>query len=205
MGGRKMIINKPRPLFRRELKNAPGHPLGNRALVREFPPASKSEAGVDIPDSAKATYNAGILIAAGDQAADQLWDLGVEIGDEVWYAKYAGILEEWQHIVGKDNAGCPHDGAWERVAPDDRRWATTGIVPNDNVTLRECRACGTLKLTEKLIAMTGDDLCVSVDLQQRLERGEMRRERQETAEGKTRYVIVRDEKRIDTFETKGAA
>lgn len=196
-----VIISKPRPLFRRELKLAPAQPLGERVLVREFPIESMSEGGLEMPETARQRYFAGTLIAVGDQAADKLWDLGVEIGDEIWYGKYAGLIEEWHHIVGKDKHRCPHDGAWELVPKDDPRWQEIGAAPNDNMKLRACRACETLRVTERIVVLSVDDLVVDVDLQLRLEQGDMKRVRNEDAEGRTRYQIERLGNRGDSFET----
>lgn len=204
----KVIINKPRPLFRRQLKTGPAHPLGNRVLVREFPVESRSEAGLFKPDEAKEHYYAGTVIGAGDQAADKLYDLGVELGDEVWYAKYAGLLQEWSHIVGRDNRECPHDGAWEFVPnTETKKWGALG-EPNENTKLRECRACGTLRLTERVIVMSVEDLCLDVDLLVRLETGEMVRKRGADDRGRTRYFIERqfpDDHVSDLYQAFGEA
>ena len=195
-----IFVSNPRPLFRRELRHAPGVPLGSRVLVREFAPESKTEGGLAVAETAKERYFAGVIVAAGDQAADKLYDLGVELGDEIWYGKYAGLIQEWQHIVGEDRAGCPHDSAWEYVTKDDKRWAAQG-GHDDNRTLRACRSCGTLKLAERVIVLAVDDLCIDVDLQLRLERGEMERKRGADPEGRTRYFIDHHE-RPDSFERK---
>ncbi len=196
----KLTINNPRPLFRRELRHAPGLPLGNRVLVREFPPESKTEGGLELAEQSKERYFAGTLIAAGDQAADRLYDIGVELGDEVWFGKYAGLIQEWQHLVGEvDVTGCAHDSAWEFVARDDHRWRFAG-TPDDNRNLRSCRTCGTLKVTERVIVMSVDDLCVDVDLQMRLEKGEMLRVRSQDDRGRTRYVTTRVQQAPDGYE-----
>lgn len=195
----KVVVNNPRPLFRRELRDAPGVPLGARVLVREFAAESQSEGGLALAETAKERYFAGTIVAAGDQAADRLYDLGVEIGDEVWFGKYAGLIQEWQHLVGRDNADCPHDSVFEAVTRDDKRWAGLGSK-DDNRTLRACRSCGTLKLTERVIVLAVDDLCVDVDLQVRLERGEVARKRGTDAEGRTRYYIERRHERPDSYE-----
>ena len=148
------MIKKPRPLARLELKNAPAHPLGERVFVREQEPESVTEGGVVIPDDAKKTYFCGTLIAAGDQACDKLYDLGVEIGDEIGYGKYAGIVEEWQHIVKDGDKPCEHSGVWEFFSkPADT-----------NIETRACRGCGALKIAEKIIALSVDDLIFDVDL-----------------------------------------
>lgn len=197
-----VVISKPRPLFRRQLRNAPAHPLGNRVLVREFPVESKTEGGLVKPDVARERYFAGTLIAAGDQAADRLYDLGVEIGDEIWYGKYAGLVQEWQHIVGNDKTACPHEGAWDLIPHSDPRWKSVG-EPNENIKLRSCRACETLMVTERVIVLSVDDMCLNVDLQMRLEVGEMVRVRGQDPDGRTRYVIERRyaDDVVDCFET----
>jgi co-chaperonin GroES (HSP10) len=202
----KVTVNNPRPLFRRELRQAPGVPLGNRVLVREFPPESKTEGGIDLAEVSKERYFAGTLLAVGDQAADKLYDLGVELGDEVWFGKYAGLIQEWQHIVGDiDVEGCAHDSVWERVPKDDHRWRFVG-TPDDNRELRACRSCGTLKLTERVIVMSVEDLCVDVDLQRRLESGEMVRVRGQDSEGRTRYETTRvKDFAVDAYEMRKGA
>lgn len=201
-----VVISKPRPLFRRQLRNAPAHPLGNRVLVREFPVESKTEGGLVKPDVAKERYFAGTLVAAGDQAADRLYDLGVEIGDEIWYGKYAGLVQEWQHIVGDDKPLCPHDSAWDFVPQTDKRWKLVGEA-NENVKLRSCRSCETLLVTERVIVLSVDDMCLNVDLQLRLESGYMVRVRGADAEGRTRYVIERryNDDAVDCYETDSEA
>jgi co-chaperonin GroES (HSP10) len=196
-------IKHARPLFRRKLHQAPAHPLGERVLVWEYPPESRTEGGIEVAEKHQKKYMAGVLIAAGDQAADKLYDMGAEIGDEVWYAQYAGLVEAWQHIVGKDDADCPHDSAWDFVPSDDKRWAPHG-GPNSNRSLRACRSCGTLKLTETVIVMDVADLCLNVNVQERLEGGELVRKRGVGPDGRTLYHLERRGPWADSFETKGA-
>lgn len=197
-------IRRPRPLFRPELKLSPGHPLGERVIVREFPVESQTEGGIAIAEVAKEHHFAGTLVAAGDQAADTLYDIGVEIGDEIWYAKYAGVIQKWQHIVaeGTDPA-CAHDSTWDFVTKDDPAWKTIAAgEPNENMELRSCRSCGAKKLSERVIFLSVDDVAIDVDLQVRLERGEVSRVRMVDSEGKPRYVLKRPDDHVDTFEMK---
>lgn len=196
----RLTVKNPRPLFRRNLRMAPGHPRGDRIIVREFPVESTTEGGLALADTAKERYMAGTIVAAGDQAADAMWDGGDLIGDEIWYAKYAGVIQEWQHIAGKDDLNCAHDGSWDYVPAEDKRWLETEFVPNENTKLRACRTCGTLKVSERVIVMAVSDIHVNVDLQCRLEAGTMRRVRGHTADLKTKYFIERDDER-DCFET----
>lgn len=197
------IISKPNPLFRPELRKAPAHPMGARVLVREFPVGSKTEGGIDVADTAKKRYMAGELIAVGDQAADKLYDLGCEIGDEVWYAQYAGLVEEWQHIVAEgSDTNCVHDSTWEFVPKTDKAWTDLVGEPNDNMQMRSCRGCGAIKLAERVLVLSVDDLILNVDVQARLERGDLWRLRGEDTEGRTRYTIERPKDHEDTFEIR---
>lgn len=208
-----MIVNKANPIFRAELKTAPGHPMGNRVLVRPHPIAGQTEGGLHKPDEAKQRHMAGVLIAVGDMAADSLYDLGVEVGDEVWYGRYAGLIEEWQHIVREGKGECTHLGVWEAVpkrtssvtaeiVKHDPRW--DGLNPHDENELRECRGCGALRLSERLLIMDKEDIVIDVDLRVRIERGEVERVRGKSADGKTRYGLIRHQAYVDTLEHRRA-
>jgi len=211
-------IKKPRPIFRRNLRKAPAHPIDDRILVRENAPESVTQTGLAVPESAKERAMNGVLIAAGDAAADYLYDRGIELGDVILYAKYAGVVEEWQHIVGPDNGDCEHDSAWDHVPrPSDTldalrggkdkdvilaamKWEIAG-GNNENVELRECRTCKTLRATERMIVMSCKDVLMSVDLQERLESGAMARYRGIDSDDKTRFYIRRLQPRPDCYGT----
>ena len=194
-----MIVSKSQALFRPELRKAPAHPLGERVFVRPLPIATTTESGLEIADIAKKRQFSGRLIAVGDQAADKLWDLGVRLGDEIWYAQYAGIIEEWQHLLSEGEGACPHDSAWDFIPREDKRWSLVAH-PDSEMQLRSCRSCGAVKVSERVIMMSCEDIVCDVDLQVRLDRGEMKRIRKYDTEGKTRYVIHQPED-SDTFET----
>lgn len=213
-------IKNPRPLFRRILRQAPAHPAGERILVRELPPESVTEGGIALAEQGKERMMAGIIVTAGDQAADIMYDGGHELRDLIMYAKYAGVVQEWQHIVGDDDLRCAHDGGRDQVpAPSPtleglrasetamerkeretraRKWEIAGGA-HDNVTLRECRACGTLILSERMILMSVQDIHLNVDLQERLETGAMIRYRGVDSDGRTRHYIKRLQRRPDCF------
>lgn len=196
-----LLLSKADPLFRSDLRLAPAKPLGSRCFILPKPVTKTTEGGLVKPETAMERTFAGILLQAGDQAADKLYDLDCRIGDEVWYGKFAGVIEEWQRIV-KDGEGkaCEHDSVWEIVPRDDKRWSA--VKGHDiDMELRSCRMCGALKLAQRVVIIDAEDLVCSVDAQARMERGETRRVRDKDADGRTRYVI---EGLVDTFETKGA-
>lgn len=204
-------VKNPRPLFRRNLREAPAAPRGERILVRETPPESVSEGGLATPDDAKMRCMSGHIVAAGLKARDVMHDADDRIGDLVLYTKYAGVVHDWQHIVGEDVLTCAHDGARDRIPEPSvldalrkdeskaekkeredraRKWETAGGY-HDNITLRECRACGTLIVSERLIVMSVDDITMNVDAQERIEAGETAVVRGETADGQTQHVVER--------------
>jgi len=209
-------IRKPRPVFRRSLRQAPAQPIDDRVLVKENKPEDESEGGLAVAEASKERAMHGVLFAAGDAAADYFYDRGIELGDTVYYAKYAGVVEQWQHIVGPDNQDCAHDGAWDIVsrpsptlgmlsddraredADRERKWSAVG-GPSDNIDLRECRTCGTLIASERVIAMSCKDVLMSVELQERLESGAMVRYRGVDSDGKTRHYVERKAPRPECF------
>lgn len=208
-------IKTAQPVFRRGLRLAPAHPIDDRILVRENKPKTKTEAGLHIPDSAADRCMNGWIVAVGDAAADYFYDRGIELNDMVHYAKYAGVVEAWPHIVGKDDESCPHEGVWDRIPTPSvtldvlsghdkqvkeilAKWAHVGGV-NENIELRECRACRTLQATERVIVMSCKDVLMSIDLQERLETGVMARYRGVDADGRTRFYIKRLVPRPDFF------
>jgi len=161
----KVQISKPKPFYGKHLRNLPGMPVGERILIRPWPPEEVTEGGIVVADVAKEWINGGTIIGMGDEAAEKLHDRGVYEGDEITYGKYAGVIQEWQHIVpeGEDES-CAHDGAWDVVQKlSEESW------------LRECRGCKTRKITERIIMADAGDVIMSITAQERIERGEMHR------------------------------
>jgi co-chaperonin GroES (HSP10) len=169
---------------RRELglNDLPIQPLGERVAYRQNPPDEESEGGVVVPEVAQHKPFAGVLIAAGLQAMDKLYDMGVEIGDEVWWGKFAGVMEEWDHIVESGNKiGCKHDWARHIV----KRYGTQGF---------KCATCGAVRWIEPIVVGNVDDIMGSVQLAERIRSGKMIVKRgQEKDSGRTTYFIERRE------------
>jgi chaperonin GroES len=69
-------------------------PVGNRILVRPFPPDEMSTGGIIVPDSVKERSNKATVVATGGGIKDHPMRYG--IGDIVFHVKGAGteMLEE---------------------------------------------------------------------------------------------------------------
>jgi len=85
------------------IPTCPYLPAGKVVLIYRLPSESKSAGGIIIPDEHATPKPSGVLVAAGLAARDILADALVEIGDIVWFGKYAG----WEKEVERDplNAG----------------------------------------------------------------------------------------------------
>lgn len=68
----------------------PFQPVFSSIVVWRIPTQEKTAGGLYVPDTAKEPRSRGILLAAGLKALDELVDHGVELGDVVVFAKYAG-------------------------------------------------------------------------------------------------------------------
>lgn len=180
---------KALPMFHPELRRAPGSPSGQRVYIRPFPPPSESDGGLEIPGIAQERPFAGTLLAMGLSAHDKAYDECAELGDEVWWGKFAGILEEWHHIV-KDGSDpkCKH-GDWSYLK-----------TPGDRMQLRGCGLCGAHKLAEPIAVANYDDIITNVTRQVRLESGEIHLVRGQTADGKTNHRYMRKDATLTTTE-----
>ena len=166
-----------------EKDQLPAAPSGHRMLVKPFPPDEK-EGELHIPDIAKVRPNMGIILGAGLTARDQLYDSGHEIGDEVWWGKYAGVIEQWDHIIeeGARHKSCKeHD--WSR-RPETR----------DRMHRWQGEICGSHRLAEPVLVMNVDDILCNVSLQRRIESGVISIIRGKLADGKTQHVLNRKDK-----------
>lgn len=172
-------------------KQAPAAVLGKRIMVRQKPPEAKSPGQIlHIPDTAKSRPFEGLLVGAGDEACDILYDQGVERNDEVWFGKYVGVIEDWQHwLHDGDDPDCDHkDGGQSALdfLPID--------VPDSQA--RVCSKCGAILVVEPMVVMNCDDLVGDVDLQLRVEDGLVRRYKANTLDEDgnptgTRFVTER--------------
>jgi chaperonin GroES len=81
-----------------DIPEIPYLPIGKNVLVFRIPEEDRTAGGLYIPDTNKEPKSQGVLLAAGLGALDILADHLVEIGDMVWFGKYAG----WESEVRRE-------------------------------------------------------------------------------------------------------
>jgi len=72
-------------------------PLGDRVIVKQTEAEEKTKSGLYLPDAAKEKPTKGKIIAAGPGRLDdngKRMDLGVKVGETVYYGKYSGTEVE---------------------------------------------------------------------------------------------------------------
>lgn len=165
---------------REKPEKCPARVVGERVFLRQKP----DEVGRILHKSFEEQRRPfmGILIGAGDQACDQLYDQCQEWGDEVWIGKYAGVQEEWKHWLDKGNGKC---GSYSDHNLEPVKLNIEGSAA------RFCTICGALEVREPMVICNVKDILANVDLELRIERGEAKRYRGVTADGATRYVTER--------------
>jgi len=80
------------------IPSCPYLPAGKVVLIFRMPSETRSAGGLYIPDEHAEPKPTGVLVAAGLPARDVLSDALIEIGDIVWFGKYAG----WEKEVERD-------------------------------------------------------------------------------------------------------
>lgn len=83
------------------IPSAPYLPMGKNVLVFRLPSESRTAGGLYIAETAQDPKPMGVLLDAGLAARDILADHLVEIGDIVWFARFAG----WEKEVQRDPEG----------------------------------------------------------------------------------------------------
>ena len=69
-------------------------PLADRVIVKQSDAEEKTKSGILLPDSAKEKPTKGKVVAVGpgklDEKNGKPMELGVRVGDNVYYGKYSG-------------------------------------------------------------------------------------------------------------------
>ncbi len=78
-------------------------PMGNNVLVYRIPSETRTAGGLYVPDEHQEPKPMGVLIGAGLAARDVMESSLIELGDIVWFGRFAG----WEKEVERDpaNAG----------------------------------------------------------------------------------------------------
>jgi co-chaperonin GroES (HSP10) len=161
----------------------PAQPRGHRMMCKPNPPKTESDCGIIIPDTAQILPVIGVIIHAGLNARDAMYDHGDEIGDTVWWGKFAGVMEEWDRIVEDGNKkGCDHD-TWNRLPS-----------PGKNVHRFECTACKAVRQVDPLVVINHDDILCNVTAERRRDSGVYSIARGKTSSGTTQHFIDRKDK-----------
>lgn len=166
-----------------EKDQLPAAPSGPRILTRPTPP-KEEENGIAIPEIAQQRAHFGTIVHAGLTARDTLYDQGHQIGDDIWWGKFAGVVEEWDHIIieGPTYKKCKaHD--WARAKS-----------PGDRMHEWKCSHCESVRRAEPVIVMNVDDILCNVSLQRRMESGEVGIVRGKTVDGRTHHILDRKDK-----------
>lgn len=77
-------------------------PLHNRLIVERKKAPDKTKGGLFIPDQSQEVLPRGVVTAAGPGRRNEdgtFWPMQVQVGDEILFAKYAGMEET---IDGKE-------------------------------------------------------------------------------------------------------
>jgi hypothetical protein len=160
----------------------PASTRGHRILVRPDPPIVESDIIIK-PEAYEYLPNKGVLVGAGMTALDEMYDHGDELGDHVWWGKFAGVIEEWDHIEDETAKGraCEHVWVQQRApSPKSRRW--------------QCSECKSTRLAEHMLVMNVGDLLANESLQRRIEAGQVAIKRGKTADGRTQHYIDRKDR-----------
>lgn len=74
-------------------------PQGKNVQVFRIPDQSVSAGGIIIPDTHSEPQPVGVLVAAGLAALDIMADNLIEVGDVVWFGRFAGWEREVSRIA----------------------------------------------------------------------------------------------------------
>jgi chaperonin GroES len=69
-------------------------PKGKVVLVYRLPAEERTAGGLVIPAQAEEAKSMGILVAAGLAARDEMHDALIDLGDVVWFGRFAGYEKE---------------------------------------------------------------------------------------------------------------
>jgi chaperonin GroES len=84
-------------------------PLADRVIVKQTEAEEKTKSGIVLPDSAKEKPTKGKVIAVGPGKLSEKgkpMEIGVRVGDSVYYGKYAGTdveVDGEKYVILREN------------------------------------------------------------------------------------------------------
>lgn len=148
----------------------PSVPLNDRIMVRQDEPPEESVGGILIPQAAQIQARTGTILSAGLRAMDIMYDNGDQVHDRIEFGQFAGVWEEWDHIVKAGKKMCP-DGV-------DHAWARRP-APGYRSEAYECDTCGAVRHREPILIMNVGDILTNITKAERLRSGELTLKRYE--------------------------
>jgi chaperonin GroES len=83
------------------IPSIPYLPQGKNVLVFRIPSETRTAGGLYVPDEHREAKPMGVLLAAGLGARDVMADHLIDVGDVVWFGRFAG----WEKEVQRDPEG----------------------------------------------------------------------------------------------------
>lgn len=154
--------------------------VGERCFLKADPPRKRTIGGIELPVSSQLRPFTATLLDAGLQARDRLHDHGIQIGDRVWFGKFAGVVEEWDHVIAGDHT----------LPEDAYDWAFDSAEPGE-ATRYVCRKTGAVRAVEGIVVLNADDILASQELAERLRSGDVSYMRgTAVTDGRVQHVVV---------------
>jgi co-chaperonin GroES (HSP10) len=123
-------------------------PMDNNCVVWRLPPLELSKGGIVMPQNSQSPHIKGILVAVGPRARDVLYSNGIEEGDVVIFARFAGweaqdrtndkaldteyLIIKDRDIIGSDDLRVALASGKAKYALDEKtgRWCLTRKLLN---------------------------------------------------------------------------
>ena len=171
----------------------PSTPEADRIMVQPEQPRTETDGRLVIPEIAQRQAFVGKILDAGLKARDVLYDNGGRVGDTIWYGQFAGVWEEWDHIVKVGSkADCAHP-AWS-YEPSLNGFRRQGY---------HCDECGALRVQEPILIMNVGDIVANVSKAERIRNREQTAILGATMDGKTQHFFQHGPGPSPTLTTNG--
>lgn len=96
MSKAKETLDAIRKKHKGDIPPLPYLPIGEVVVVYRLPSETHTAGGLEIPEEYRAPLSRGVLVAAGLQARDMMTDNLIDVGDIVYFARFAGDEKEFK-------------------------------------------------------------------------------------------------------------